>query len=149
MITLQHRHIHSFAFMQALNGLASQRVKMRTANNIARIHSACNREYKETEPLMKKLLDTHFKKDLKGNAIMAKDSSGKDVPGRFELLKPTTEGKEAYDKELEDFMSLEFKIDRSPLKMSDLVDVDGKEISVDAVTLSELLEIFEDEDTTS
>jgi len=130
--------------MKALDLLANEKLPVKVAHNIGMIYKRCLHERKESSDAFKKLIDNHFKKDIKGNLIPAKDSQDKIIQDRFVLINETTEGNTAYIKEREEFMSIEVKIPRYKLALDTLVTFDGRELFLEAALLAELSDLFED-----
>lgn len=111
MFKLNYETLNNSEFTMALEKLANcDTLPVKAAYNVGKIRAKVKHELEAAHPLFMKMIKKHAILDENGDILQA--------PGRgYEIKK---ENQAEFDKEWEDFMKIEVKIDFSKIKMSEL-----------------------------
>jgi len=115
--------------------------------HIGTIFNKMDKLRKQAAPEYDKLLKDHFKQDEKGNFMPVKDEKGLPVGNgdRFHLKSEAPDAQEKFNKERDEFMDIDVEITRRKVKVSELVDREGKELQIEPGVLADLCDMLDEE----
>lgn len=133
MIEMSYEQLSNQGFLQAVHGLAQQRLPIKGAYNVKKLADAIMRARKEIgQEYMEVVVEKFAQRDADGNKI--------ELEGEIQFKNETPEEKDAFLKTQEEFGKKIKKIDRHKLvlglHLSDNVELSASELSI----LSPLIE---------
>lgn len=120
-IEIKHKMLRDRDFNSGLAKLSRwPNFNPRQLYNVARIVEKIRQADKNSGELWQKMIEPYIQKDVEGKIIPDKGEDGKDLPNTFAI---PDEKKGEFQKKVEEFHELEFKIKRNKIPVGDLEGV--------------------------
>lgn len=113
MIKLKYLDLRNPTFVRTMQKIAKSPIKdIKALYNVTRLLDKVQQEEKRSQELFMVMLKEHAVLDDKGNLV---PHDGK--PGSFQIKEDMLD---AWKKKVEDYMDIEWQVERHPLKLSDI-----------------------------